>query len=192
MINGVVPDSSIVPVARDDDYFFGVLHSRLHEVWSLRMGTWLGVGNDPRYTPTTTFETFPFPFVPGTEDFSDPRVRAISAAAKALNEERDAWLNPAAGELRSHDARERTLTNLYNALQAYRGIGRATGLKAAAVAFAPRLDALHRALDEAVVAAYGWDAGETVFRGETEFRLDDDEAILRNLLALNAARAGVA
>ena len=29
--------------------------------WSLRLGTWLGVGNDPRYTPTTTFQTFPFP-----------------------------------------------------------------------------------------------------------------------------------
>jgi hypothetical protein len=27
----------------------------------LGQGTWLGVGNDPRYTPTTTFETFPFP-----------------------------------------------------------------------------------------------------------------------------------
>ena len=25
------------------------------------MCTWLGVGNDPRYTPTTCFETFPFP-----------------------------------------------------------------------------------------------------------------------------------
>ncbi len=28
---------------------------------SLGLCTWLGVGNDPRYTPTTTFETFPFP-----------------------------------------------------------------------------------------------------------------------------------
>ena len=40
---------------------FGILHSRFHEAWSLRLGTWLGKGNDPRYTPTTTFETFPFP-----------------------------------------------------------------------------------------------------------------------------------
>jgi len=53
--------NAVVVFARDDDYFFGVLHSRAHEVWSLRMGTWLGVGNDPRYTPTTCFETFPFP-----------------------------------------------------------------------------------------------------------------------------------
>ena len=29
------------------------------------MGTWLGKGNDPRYTPTTTFETF-LPLTGGT------------------------------------------------------------------------------------------------------------------------------
>ena len=34
----------LIVFAREDDYFFGVLHSRAHEVWSLRMGTWLGVG----------------------------------------------------------------------------------------------------------------------------------------------------
>jgi hypothetical protein len=48
-------------IARADDTTFGVLHSRFHKLWSLRMCTWLGVGNDPRYTPTTCFETFPFP-----------------------------------------------------------------------------------------------------------------------------------
>ena len=38
-----------------------MLHSRVHELWSLRMCTSMGEGNDPRYTPTTCFETFPFP-----------------------------------------------------------------------------------------------------------------------------------
>ena len=56
-----VPDNSLIAIARDDDTTFGILHSRFHELWSLRIGTWLGVGNDPRYTPSTTFETFPFP-----------------------------------------------------------------------------------------------------------------------------------
>ena len=90
----VLPDSATNAIARDDDYFFGVLHSKLHEVWSLRMGTWLGKGNDPRYTPTTTFETFPFPWSPGSEDTSHPAHATISAAAKQLHEERHAWLNP--------------------------------------------------------------------------------------------------
>ena len=58
---GVCPDHQLIAIARDDDTTFGILHSRFHEAWSLRLGTWLGVGNDPRYTPTTTFETFPFP-----------------------------------------------------------------------------------------------------------------------------------
>ncbi len=57
----VLPDSAVVVIARDDDTTFGILHSRFHEAWSLRLGTWLGVGNDPRYTPTTTFQTFPLP-----------------------------------------------------------------------------------------------------------------------------------
>jgi type II restriction/modification system DNA methylase subunit YeeA len=57
----------------------------------------------------------------------------------------------------------RTLTNLYN----MRGTPEGTWL-----------DNLHRALDEAVAAAYGWPAD-----------LSDDE-ILSRLLDLNRARAG--
>ena len=53
------PDHQLILIARDDDTAFGILHSRFHEQWSLRLGTSLGEG--PRYTPTTTFETFPFP-----------------------------------------------------------------------------------------------------------------------------------
>jgi len=37
----VIPDSATVAFARDDDYFFGVMHSRAHEVWALRQGTQL-------------------------------------------------------------------------------------------------------------------------------------------------------
>ena len=54
------PDHAVFAFARADDYFFGVLHSRLHEVWALKLGTRLETR--PRYTPTTCFETFPFPF----------------------------------------------------------------------------------------------------------------------------------
>ena len=52
---------SVVVIARDDDTTFGILHSRFHEAWSLRLGTGSRRKIDPRYTPTTTFETFPFP-----------------------------------------------------------------------------------------------------------------------------------
>ena len=56
----ICPDCQLIVIARDDDTTFGILHSRFHEVWSLRLGTWIGKGNDPRYTPTTTFGTFLF------------------------------------------------------------------------------------------------------------------------------------
>lgn len=140
------------------------------------MGT--SLEDRPCYTPTTTFETFPFPFPPGQEDWQNPHVVAIGAAAKQLHEERDAWLNPA-GNVGERDLQERTLTNLYNALNVWRGLD-TMKTKDAAGNFAPRLDALHKALDAAVCAAYGWPLEV----------LDDEEAILSRLLALNLARAG--
>jgi type II restriction/modification system DNA methylase subunit YeeA len=58
-----LPDSATFAFARDDDYFFGLLHSRLHEVWARRQGTQVRERESGfRYTPTTCFETFPFPF----------------------------------------------------------------------------------------------------------------------------------
>ena len=35
----VCPDSATITIARDDDTTFGILHSRFHEIWSLRLGT---------------------------------------------------------------------------------------------------------------------------------------------------------
>jgi hypothetical protein len=60
-----LPDHQLIVYARSDDYFFGVLHSSIHELWALRMGTQLE--DRPRYTPTTCFETFPLPWPPGEE-----------------------------------------------------------------------------------------------------------------------------
>lgn len=94
-----IPDSALIAITRDDDTSFGILHSRFHEAWSLRLGTWLGVGNDPRYTPSTTFETFPFPeglqpSVTSNDYQTDPHAQTIAKAAKRLDELRNAWLNP--------------------------------------------------------------------------------------------------
>jgi hypothetical protein len=156
----VLPDGQIVVFAREDDYFFGVLHSRAHEVWSLRMGTWLGKGNDPRYKVSTSFETFPLPWPPGDEPVEDPRVHAIAAAAKSLDHLRQRWLNPAdAGEA---ELKKRTLTNLYNARPTW-------------------LDNAHAALDRAVWDAYGWDDPDPATVAE--------DVILRRLLALNQERS---
>ena len=122
-----IPDHQLIVFARDDDYFFGVLHSRAHEVWSLRMGT--SLEDRPRYTPTTCFETFPLPRP------TDAQSDAIGAAAKALDALRRAWLDPEGAE--PAELKKRTLTNLYNQ--------RPTWLANA-----------HARLDAAVWDAYGW------------------------------------
>src|SRR5205807_4907288 len=63
-----VVNQTVIAIARDDDYFFGVLHSRAHEVWARGTGTQLReVESGFRYTPTSTFLTFPFPWAPGNE-----------------------------------------------------------------------------------------------------------------------------
>ena len=85
----VLADSATVVFARRDDCFFGLLHSRLHEVWARALGTQLReVESGFRYTPRTCFETFPFP------EPTPEQTAAIAAAAKELDELRNRWLNP--------------------------------------------------------------------------------------------------
>ena len=180
-------DDGAIAIARDDDTSFGILHSTFHELWSLRMGTFLGVGNDPRYTPSTTFETFPFPEgltpdIAAANYIDDPRAKAIATAAARLNELRDNWLNPGdlvvrepevvpgypdrilpCDEAAAKELSKRTLTSLYNARPAW-------------------LDNAHKVLDEAVAEAYGW---------KDDWRagvLTEDE-ILARLFRLNQERA---
>jgi type II restriction/modification system DNA methylase subunit YeeA len=156
MSTDVVPDHTCHVIARADDYFFGVVHSRLHEVWSLSQGAWMGVGNDPRYSSARTFETFPFPWPPGKEPRKSPLVENIEMAACELVERRDAWLNPP--DANGEELAMRTLTNLYNVRPSW-------------------LAEVHRKLDEAVFAAYGWPATLT----NTE--------LLERFLQLNHERA---
>ncbi len=132
----VLANDATIVFTRDDDYMFGMLHSRSHEVWARRLGTQLREAESGgRYTPTTTFETFPFPWPPSTEPPNDPRVVAIAAAAHDLVEQRDRWLNPEGAT--EAELKKRTLTNLYNQRPMW-------------------LELAHRRLDEAVLDAYGW------------------------------------
>ncbi len=72
---------AVITIARADDTTFGILHSRFHELWSLRMCTWLEVGTGPRYTPTTCFETFPFPAGLTPADTAHQRTEAVEGGA---------------------------------------------------------------------------------------------------------------
>ena len=131
-----LPDHQLIVIAREDDYMFGLLHSKIHELWARSKGTQLREAESGfRYTPTSTFETFPFPWPPRKEPKDDPRVEAIAAAARELVQKRDAWLNPP--DASAADLKKRTLTNLYNENPTW-------------------LQNAHRELDHAVLAAYGW------------------------------------
>jgi type II restriction/modification system DNA methylase subunit YeeA len=184
-----VPDHQLQVIVRDDDTTFGVLHSRHHLVWARALGS--PYGSHPtarRYNISRTFDTYPFPdglapTIHASTFVSDRGAMDIAQASRELVAARDAWLNPpdlveripevvpgfpdrivprnpkAAAVLKT-----RTLTNLYNTRGTPEGVW---------------LDNLHRALDAAVAAAYGWPAD-----------LSDDE-ILSRLLDLNRARAAV-
>ena len=65
---------------------YGVLQSRLHEVWALRLGTRLETR--PRCTATTCFETFPF------REPTEEQKETIPSAAKEVDRLRNNWLNP--------------------------------------------------------------------------------------------------
>ncbi|HRL37543.1 MAG TPA: hypothetical protein PLH50_12020, partial [Ottowia beijingensis] len=78
--SGVLADSAVVSIARADDTTFGILHSRFHELWSLRMGT--SLEDRPRYTPTTCFETFPFPAGLTPADTAHQRTETLASGAQ--------------------------------------------------------------------------------------------------------------
>jgi hypothetical protein len=103
-------------------------------VWATATGSWHGAGNDSIYTPTTSFETFPFP---------PPRAssrQAVSGAAVHLVNTRHHLLQQNASL---------TLTKLYNDVAVL-----IENRDATARAFTLLL--AHEALDIAVADAYGW------------------------------------
>jgi hypothetical protein len=95
MVAPALPDHQLIAFARGDEYFFGCVHSSVHELWARNLGSQLREEESGfRYTPSTCFETFPLPWPPGKEDANHPTYQRIAAAAKELNEKRERWLNP--------------------------------------------------------------------------------------------------
>jgi len=200
---GLKPEHKLVVIGSDDAFHLGVLSSRIHVVYAIASGGWLGVGNDPVYSKTRCFDPFPFPA--GDE--------AAQARIRSLGEELDAHRKRVQAQ---HPGL--SLTAMYNVLEALRA-GRALTPKETAThdaGLVSVLRQLHDELDAAVFAAYGWNdlaqAVEALRHGELmdlktggsaqitatpdafqtaiaqHERLIDAE-ILTRLVALNAARA---
>ena len=120
------PSNSTAVIAMDDDYAMGILSSRAHGVWARFRSS--SFETRLRYTPSTAFETYPWPSEP-----TQVAREAVAEAARAVVAER----------ARVVDADHLGLTELYNLVDD----GAYAGLLAA-----------HRRLDVAVAAAYGWPA----------------------------------
>ncbi len=191
----VLPDSKVIAFAIDDDFRFGTLHSRIHEVWSLATCGWHGKGNTATYNPTECFETFPFPR-PNLNQSTK-----ISEAARNLNELRELWLNPPEWtqervlefpgtkggpwhrfiDPATVDPKTKVGTVRYPRLEPRNPEFAAKLKKRTLTALYNErpawLDLAHKRLDSAVAEAYGWPADLT------------DDQILERLLALNLERA---
>jgi hypothetical protein len=159
----VLPDNKLVVITLDDAFFLGVLSSRIHVVYSIAAGGWIGYGNDPVYVKTDCFDPFPFPLC-GGEDKG--RIREL---AEALDAHRKRVLI-------RHGI---TLTSLYNVLETIRANEQLSDKEKIIhdQGLVSVLKQLHDDLDAAVFAAYGWPATLT------------DPEILERLVALNAERA---
>jgi hypothetical protein len=203
-----VADKNLSVFARADDTTFGLLHSRFHELWSLRMGT--SLEDRPRYTPTTCFETFPFPDGLTPADTAHQQTEALASgaripaqiadaalqaaasriaeAAKTLNDRREAWLNPPEWTVRVPEV---TPLGLDRSPYPDRILPKPGLSEADTKALQKRtltnlynarpawLAMAHAELDAAVAAAYGW--------ADFSPAMSDDEVLAR-LLALNLAR----
>jgi hypothetical protein len=176
-----VLSDALVVFGFDDYYAFSILQSRVHELWAAFFGT--SIKDDPRYSPTLCFETFPFPLGwrqnlalrAAGEAYYRYRTELVSRTEKGLTETYNCF----------HDKDEANLEIL-------------------------RLRDLHAEMDRAVLDAYGWtdfhprhdfileyeEEDEEISNGNERRKpwryrwIDEDrDQVLAWLLELNRARA---
>jgi hypothetical protein len=162
----ILPDNTLVAIGSDDGFVLGVVSSRVHVVWALRAGAWLGVGNDPRYSKSRCYDPFPFPAA------DDELRRHIRHVAEDLDAHRKRVLV---------DHPHLTLTGLYNVQEKLRsGVLPDELLTEDRQTFEDGLVLIlkehHDKLDAAVAEAYGWPSDLA------------DEDTLARLVLLNAER----
>jgi hypothetical protein len=81
--SAIRPDASVQVFVFDDDYSFGILSSSLHREWFDERCSKSKV--DPRYTPTTVWDTFPWLSSPTTADIA--RIAGIAAEILDLRQQ---------------------------------------------------------------------------------------------------------
>ena len=164
---GMVMSEAMVIFATDSFADQAVLSSSMHQMWAIKYGS--GMRNDPRYTPSDVFETFPRP----------QPTEGLAEVGRTLDTERREIM------LRRHLG----LTKLYNLVND-RDVGDARDPDVA------RIRQIHAELDHAVMDAYGWadvelDHGFHTYRQMTRWTVNpaDRVEILDRLLEEDLRRA---
>ncbi len=170
---GNVYSEKVKVFASDDVALFGILQSRIHELWSLREGA--TTGETPAYSGTKCFDTFALPL--------DANWSLICESASECFDERQTYCAMHA----------LGLTGFYNKLHD-------PGEHSAQVVKAREL---HAAMDHAVLEAYGWcdlaalaaprfldetSEDDHNYQGRLFWPSDFRDEVLARLLALNAER----
>lgn len=182
----VVPDDKLIAIALNGAQFLGVLSSRIHMLWALATGGFLGVGNDPVYNKGKCFEAFPFPTL------NNDHERQIAKLAEQIDHHR---------KRQQIEHPDLTITGMYNVLEKLRAGDEFTDKDKTIhqQGLLSLLRELHDDLDRAVFAAYGWSdlAEKLVGKPGATTPLPDkpveqaevEEELLMRLVELNKQRA---
>jgi hypothetical protein len=182
----VVTESAIIAISLENNFQKGVLSSRIHCLFALMSGGFLGVGNDSTYNHINCFAKFPFPYL------SDEAKTTLGDLAEKIDQHR---------KQQQTQHPKLTLTNIYNVLEKLRKeevldkkeqLINQQGLVSI-------LRELHDELDRQVFAAYGWQdladglvgkAGATTpLPDKSDEQAQAEEELLGRLVALNHERA---
>ena len=175
---GMVYDQKLVVIALDTYSAFCALHSRIHEEWALFFGSTMK--DDPVYTPSDCFDTFPFPENWQTYPTLEAAGKDYYEFRAAVMVKNDEGLTKTYNRFHDPDERDPEIV---------------------------KLRALHTAIDRAVLDAYGWSGIPTECKFLLDYEIDEEkwgnkkkpwryrwpddvrDEVLARLLKLNAERA---
>ena len=181
-----LPDAKIVAIALDDEFYLSLLSSRLHIIWAMATGGWLGAGNDSNYNHSDCFGKFPMPTA------NEDQYLGLQKLAQEL-------------EILRNNVRaktpELTLTNIYNVVEKVR---HKKQLSQAEIEIHDKglvssLVYIHDKLDQKVFELYGWEdlaqrlvcqpGATTPLPDKSDEQAEAEEELLMRLVELNHRRA---
>ena len=193
--SNIRPDNMLVNIGCRAGNLLAVLSSRANVCWSIEAGGWLGMGNDPRYSKSRTFDPMPFPFpVEAESDDSQSTLTVLGNRLDSFRKER----------LAEHDFL--TMTALYNVLERLRELENGCDVPPLTAkerdihegGLVSVLKNIHDDIDRTVFEAYRWADLISVLVGKpgatmpspykAREQVEAEEELLSRLVTLNRER----